>query len=511
MIVATLPSVNTAEAQNLEQLVMPGEVISGHADLEADCSVCHKAFRKTEQKSLCLACHEDVGEDIAGGQGFHGRDTAARDRNCASCHTDHKGRDADIVDFDPKRFDHHLTDFDLEGGHASLSCSDCHRPAEKYRMAPLECIGCHRDDDVHDNALGNACADCHTVTEWTGATFDHEATGYPLLGAHREPACLDCHEERSFRGAPNSCYGCHATDDVHEGRSGQDCGSCHTPFDWTDTSFDHARDTTFPLLESHAMLACGDCHGGDPFAEKVDTACIACHRADDTHDGHNGNDCAACHTSTLWSRSTFDHDRDTGYALRGAHRSVECNACHAEPLFEQALSSDCHSCHLDDDVHDASLGAACGNCHGESGWRETIAFDHDMTPFPLLGAHADTSCESCHASRVFVDAETDCVACHREEDPHADRYTSACAGCHNPVAWDLWFFDHDVQSRFRLEGAHRDVACLDCHRASLERMLGSGDDCGGCHRTDDVHDGEFGADCGRCHSTRSFRDVRDLR
>ena len=62
----------TATAQTIESLVMPGDVIQGHAELELECSSCHTAFNRSEQRNLCMDCHEYVADDIDRGSGFHG-------------------------------------------------------------------------------------------------------------------------------------------------------------------------------------------------------------------------------------------------------------------------------------------------------------------------------------------------------------------------------------------------------------------------------------------------------
>jgi hypothetical protein len=505
-----LISQRNAIATEAEKLIMPGEVVSSHADVEAECGSCHKRFSKTEQRDLCLDCHEDVADDLDAGTGFHGLSPDANGEHCASCHTDHIGRDADIVNLDESAFEHDFTDFALGGKHDEAACEDCHEPGMKFREAPGDCIECHQEDDVHKESLGTDCAECHSAIGWEDAEFDHQTTDYPLIGHHLETACLDCHEDSTYRGAPTDCYACHEEDDAHEGRSGNECGNCHSPVDWDDTSFDHGRDTDFPLEASHSELTCDDCHSEDPFADEMDRACAACHLEDDEHDGHRGSECDHCHTAGKWEEPAFDHDRDTDYILNGAHETIACNDCHVEPIFEEELQSACADCHRDDDVHEGDQGDDCLECHNEVDWHETPYFVHDLTRFPLLGEHLDVECESCHASQIFNEAETDCVACHAEDDTHHGNFTDNCGACHNPVDWDLWIFDHDVQTDFPLEGAHIHVACDDCHRSSLITMRNSRDNCGGCHRSDDVHDGEFGSDCGRCHGDSSFTDVRTL-
>ncbi len=500
----------TANAQSVESLVMPGELISGHADLESECSSCHITFNRSGQDRLCRDCHEDVSNDIDGRLGFHGKSDEVSDESCASCHTEHEGRRADIVNLIETDFDHLLTDFDLLGKHGDADCSGCHAPNAKRRDTPDICVDCHLEDDVHQNFLGDACADCHNSNDWLEVAFDHDATGYTLLGKHLENSCTDCHADQTHQNTPTTCYGCHAEDDSHQGRSGEQCEDCHNPSSWNDASFDHNNNTNFPLEFKHATLTCTDCHSEDPFADVMDMACVSCHLEDDNHETHRGDDCGSCHSSEAWDATTFDHDLATDFTLNGSHQTVACNDCHAEPVFEASPGTDCVSCHQEDDPHEGQLGEQCSSCHTETEWTDAPFFYHDLTVFPLLGEHANIDCENCHETQRFADTSSSCVDCHLEDDNHDGVFESDCESCHNPVAWDLWLFDHNVQTNFELHGAHIDVACESCHRSSIKSMRKTGERCADCHLSDDVHDGEFGPDCGRCHSDSSFREVKAL-
>lgn len=511
LLMITASTTLPAQAQTIESLVMPGDVVAGHADIETECNLCHIPFNRTEQRSLCLDCHELVADDIENGLGYHGKADDARTDECASCHTDHEGRSMDIVDLDEADFDHSLSDFELHGGHADVPCADCHLPGIKHRDAPWDCSSCHMEDMPHDDSPQSLCTDCHNESAWIEVKFNHdELTDYPLLGEHAEAACLDCHEVDSFSGQDDTCFACHATDDSHNGRSGNQCETCHNPTSWNDSSFDHARDTDFALVGRHDDLACADCHSDDPFSDRMDSACVGCHLDDDEHGGHNGPDCDVCHSNNAWAERKFDHSRDTDYDLEGAHADIECESCHIEPIFEIALTDECISCHVDDDVHEKSQGDTCGDCHNVRTWNDVQSFDHDLTRFPLLGEHDNIDCDDCHQTSVFVDTSSVCVDCHVDDDPHEDVFADNCEACHNPVAWDLWLFDHNAQTDFALLGAHVDVACADCHRSTLAAMQRIGGRCLDCHRSDDVHDGEFGADCGRCHNDSSFEEVSSL-
>jgi len=504
-------SAQRVSAAQIETLIMPGELVRSHADLESECSNCHKVFQKSQQTRLCLDCHEDVASDISGDLGFHGKSGEVNGAECAACHADHLGRDADIDQLDEETFDHDLSDFLLLGSHNDVECVDCHEPDQKYREAPGQCFGCHEEDDSHEGELGESCADCHNEKEWQDVEFDHSQTDFPLEGKHESVTCTDCHGDNVFDGTADDCFSCHEEDDSHDGRSGERCGDCHSPLGWDESSFDHERDTEFARDGAHADLTCDDCHSDEPFSDELDVGCFSCHEEDDNHETHFGDDCAACHTTEEWPAVAFDHDVDTDYVLRGAHDDIECEECHIEPIFDVALESGCNDCHADDDPHEGSQGTDCGSCHNETLWTEDVRFDHDLTGFPLLGNHIDKECDDCHESQVFEDAETDCVGCHSDDDPHEDRFTAACEGCHNPVDWEIWFFDHNTKTDFPLDGAHVTVACDDCHRQTLESMINLAVQCSECHRNNDVHDGEFGGDCGRCHSSQSFKDVESLR
>ena len=145
----------TAGAQSIfEKLVMPGELSKAHVKEEKDCANCHEAFTKKSQMRLCLACHKDVARDREQARGLHGKRADASKSECNRCHTEHKGRSADIVQFDRETFNHNFTNFQLNGAHKEAACEGCHQPKAKYRAAPHLCIDCHKKADKHKGRLG---------------------------------------------------------------------------------------------------------------------------------------------------------------------------------------------------------------------------------------------------------------------------------------------------------------------------------------------------------------------
>jgi hypothetical protein len=186
---------------------------------------------------------------------------------------------------------------------------------------------------------------------------------------------------------------------------------------------------------------------------------------------------------------------------------MKCERCHTGPVSDPKLAVDCASCHEVDDVHAGQEGAGCDDCHSEVAWAHPIFFEHDISRFPLLGIHAVTACEQCHATPRFKDTSDECLACHAIEDVHLRPLGPGCEGCHNPNGWGRWRFDHDTQTSFQLHGAHVALGCDQCHRRPVKSRIELSGTCVGCHAKDDRHRGAFGRDCGRCHSDTSWQDV----
>jgi len=499
-----------AHAIDIEKLVMPGPLIAGHADIESDCSKCHVPFRADEENALCLECHDDVSRDIDAQTGFHGRGPGIATSLCRTCHSEHLGRDGDIVGLDREAFDHRVTDFVLLGGHLNATCDECHEAKSRFREAKSACNDCHATQDPHAGALGTRCGDCHSEKGWAETSFDHSTTRFPLAGRHRDVSCNICHPGDRFEKIATDCLSCHNLDDVHLGRFGPGCASCHVEEDWKRVRFDHTRDTKFALRGKHRSATCNSCHEVGASNRKSSTECVSCHRLDDEHRGRNGENCARCHGERDWKVTTFDHDASTEFPLRGAHREARCNQCHMGTSGDARVDRRCASCHVSDDVHRGQQGTSCGDCHGEDAWGQDVFFEHDLTDFPLLGLHAVTGCEQCHATLRFKDAEIVCSKCHAATGVHRGSFGSACERCHNPNGWQLWRFDHGKETTFELRNAHAKIDCHGCHEPAAWRASMTGA-CSGCHARDDRHFGAFGMDCERCHRDSSWSDLELIR
>jgi hypothetical protein len=451
------------------------------------CGDCHGSDLARLEPSVCADCHTRLDGGYLDGH------VAAFGQACLGCHD---GLDRF------SSFDHARTAFALTGEHLQATCHDCHAgqsTPEQLHETPSECAACHQADDPHGGLLGSDCAGCHTADGWTPASFDHLAeTGFALTGAHRETGCAGCHPGNAFQGTPADCAACHLENDAHQGSYGTDCAACHTPDAWEPATFDHNR-TSFPLAGLHLQVECTACHQGAVF-RGTPTDCIACHAADDAHNGQLGSDCAACHTAAGWKPATFDHNQSS-FPLTGAHQAVACAACHAGGAYLDT-PADCYACHNRDDQHAGQFGTDCAACHTTARW-DDVTFDHAQTSFSLTGAHAGLPCLDCHASG-YQGTPAQCSACHADPPFHTGLFGSDCAACHNPSTW----LPAGYSRPHAFPLGHGDAnSCRDCHPSSLAAWT-----CYTCHDQNDIASkhseegiGDF-TNCLRCHADGSEGD-----
>lgn len=511
-------------ANPFESLIMPGEVIEGHKKYESECSNCHEVFSKKGQKKLCLKCHEKISYDVKKKVGYHGRNKSIRLAACKSCHTDHKGRKADIIKFDSSTFNHNKTDFKLKGKHNVIECSACHKKDKKYREAKSECRTCHDKENPHKKAKAkkgrfDKCQTCHSATGWNKLAFKHEKnTKYKLTGAHKTALCQSCHINQSYTKTSKLCISCHKIDDVHGGSNGKKCQNCHTTKQWGKISFNHTRDTNFKLNGKHKKTPCKSCHIKNPYKEKKSKSykkkearkCYACHSYDDKHKGVFGTKCKSCHNEKDWGwdKLKFNHGKETKFSLTGKHKKIECSYCHKVKEKKGSRKATCISCHKADDVHKGTLGAKCNSCHTTDNWKKRIKFEHDLTHFPLMGMHGAVACEECHATSDYNKIKKSCVACHKNADFHEGKLGNNCERCHTANDWAVWFFVHNKQSKFKLKNSHKKVHCHSCHSEAIDKVGRVPRDCQNCHSNEDPHNGQFGSRCNECHNTKDFSQVK---
>lgn len=493
-------------AMQLHAQISPGELSKSHAHLEgiSNCTQCHSTGNEVTREK-CLACHKEIRSEIANHKGFHASREVGN-KNCAVCHSDHHGRNFDMIRLDKKKFNHDLTGFSLKGEHAKQECAACHKPEHikdpelkkrkgTYLGLSSDCLSCHAD--YHQGHLSRNCTECHNFNNWKKATgFDHNKTKFPLLGKHQQVKCIECHKIEVVNGKKYqrfsnlefaNCTACHT--DVHKGKFGQDCKRCHTEesfkFNKRMKAFDHDK-TDFKLLGKHRLVDCKACHTTGKMTDPIKhDQCQDCHK--DYHKGEftrrDGTkpDCNKCHTNEGFTPSTFSiAQHNKKYKLEGAHLATSCAACHkkdSEWTFKKMghRCIDCHQNVHEGKIEDRFMGKNkdCAVCHNVKNWHEIKPFDHSQTGFALEGKHAVISCAECHYAKnengvktqVFKGLSSACESCHQE--PHRKQFAvnghTDCSRCHGADDWHNSRFNHD-SSRFKLDGHHAKVKCEECHK-----------------------------------------------
>ncbi len=552
--------------------ISPGPLSKAHSSLSgtSQCNSCH-AFGASTPTFKCLDCHKEVAQDLSVKHGYHFEMQMHNPtgKDCVRCHLEHNGETFHLIRWEPslQKFDHKLTGYKLEGKHTTVACEKCHTAAhmlsanrELIKMKDLSksffgqstnCTPCHTDP--HKGQLGNECTKCHNVESWKAAKdFDHSKTKYPLTGLHTKVPCEKCHKPDTSGGPAryqnmnfDTCSACHI--DPHKGEFKKSCETCHTTSSWKTLlpgfEFDHSK-TKYPLVGKHTQVACVACHLNGDFKKQLPFAnCSDCH-APDPHKGQfekreKKGECSECHNVEGWKPSLFglkEHD-SSGYPLKGMHIKVECAKCHIpagkDTIYKVRFEA-CLNCHKD--PHDNQFAAApysnrCETCHTVVDFhRATFTIiKHRATRFPLVGAHVAVPCADCHKQGAtgrtdkvlpFHFEDRTCTACHK--DPHKGEFNDrmarrrangtlfGCEACHNAKTWaDVNGFDHS-KTKFALVGAHRTVACGDCHKAATNyesRFKGTSHLCEACHN--DAHDSQFVAKdgkthCGDCHNAQRW-------
>ncbi|MBK8501797.1 MAG: hypothetical protein IPL46_06065 [Saprospiraceae bacterium] len=421
------------------------------AHITVECLECHgNGFAGTPTN--CFDCHTaDFNESLNPDHQTLGFPT-----DCSSCHST-------APDWKPASLPNHNEYYALNGAHASIAadCISCHNG--NYTETSNTCSACHVDDynatsnPPHEKtAFSTDCASCHSESSWRPAEFEHDQSYFPVYtGKHQGTwnECIECHTAGNY--SAYSCIECHEhnkvdTDTKHEGISGYNysseaCLACH-PVGSADGAFDHNA-TNFPLTGAHTTVECASCHINGYAG--TSTLCVDCHTIDfnqTTNPNHAAigisNDCASCHTTEPnWSPATFVVHNDY-YVIEGAHTALtnDCAACHNGDYIN--TPNTCAGCHIDNynattnpNHLTAGYSTDCATCHTQAAW-QPANFDHNLTNFPLTGAHTTVECASCHING-YAGTSTLCVDCHtidfnQTTNPNhaAIGISNDCASCH---------------------------------------------------------------------------------
>jgi NMD protein affecting ribosome stability and mRNA decay len=508
------------------------------AHATVDCDFCHKGGATSKFQltpTQCFSCHSADFKSTA----TPNHVAAGFSTSCEACHTTDNWLNA--------KFDHSSVGFPLSGGHAvpPRVCADCHI-GNNYNLVSIACVGCHLKDyqgATNPNHVAaqfsQSCEQCHNISTWSNASFNHNATAFPLTGMHIVPPrqCTDCHINGNYNLTVTACASCHLKD--YQGTTNpnhvtssfpQTCEQCHNTTSWANATFNH-NSTGFPLTGSHTVppRQCVDCHVNNNY-NLSSTACVTCHLKDyqgTTNPNHVTSSfpqtCEQCHNTTSWANAAFNHN-STGFPLTGSHTVPprQCTDCHVNNNYS-LNSTLCYSCHQKDyagtnNPAHASAGfpTTCELCHDTTNWMDST-FNHNNTAFPLTGSHIvpPRVCTDCHVNGNYTTLPTTCIGCHQTDynnttNPgHAAQsqfFPTTCTTCHSTTAWTGATFNHTQYTRFPVNHGNANGVCSTCHTNSNDYSVFQ---CTNCHTkstTDGQHRGVKGyvynsVYCYQCHSS----------
>jgi predicted CXXCH cytochrome family protein len=245
-----------------------------HGPAATDCTSCHKAHTAThkgllmlESRALCISCHQELGERIAGAR--HPHDPATGD--CLQCHSPHASDHPGVLKAAPKDLCltcHADVGRSAEGAkhpHSAVTdsraCLNCHAPHDSQHVhllaaEPVEtCLQCHARPikiegrtvaAVAELASGTMhrhgpireghCSGCHEVHGGAGPqllTHEYPQGFYQKYSEGSYALCFSCHDKSlvsaekttsatNFRDGDRNLHHVHVT--KGQGRS---CRSCH--------------------------------------------------------------------------------------------------------------------------------------------------------------------------------------------------------------------------------------------------------------------------------------------
>jgi hypothetical protein len=519
-----------------DHLKFTGFPLTGaHATL--DCAACHVGGKFAGTPATCVGCH--LPDFTKTSNPAHAQ--AGFPQTCQQCHS--------TAAWSPATFDHStFTKFPLTGAHMSVTCTQCHVNGQ-FASTPTDCASCHIKDfngtanpNHVQSGFPQTCQQCHNTASWQNATFDHNSTGFPLTGAHTSVQCAQCHVNNNYNlsTANTACVSCHLKDfqgttqpNHVQANFPQTCQQCHSTTSWATGTFDHST-TGFPLTGAHTSLQCVQCHvNGNYNLTSANTTCVSCHvkdyqgTTDPNHVTANfPQTCQQCHSTTSWGNAAFDHST-TGFALTGAHTSLQCTQCHVNGNYNlTSANTACVSCHQNDfnttgNPPHAAAGfpTTCQTCHTTTTWANAT-FNHTTTGFALTGAHTSLPCARCHVNNNYNLTTNACVSCHLKDfqgttDPNHVQagFPQTCDQCHSTTSWGNGTFDHSTTG-FTLTGAHTSLQCAQCHVNGNYKLTSANTTCVSCHQTDYNNTNNpnhvqvgFPTTCDVCHSTTTWANA----
>jgi hypothetical protein len=253
--------------------------------------------------------------------------------------------------------------------------------------------------------------------------FNHDATSFPLVGAHRSLQCSQCHLGGRYKSLPTTCSNCH-NGQIAYGKpithlmTAQDCDTCHTTSSWSPATFQHDL--------ARVTGQCSTCHNGQKATGKPQNHIATTQQ------------CDTCHRTTAWIPATFTHDAST---------AGQCSTCHNG---QKATGKP---------QNHIATTQQCDTCHRTTAWIPAVFTNHDDPK--LIGAHSTLDCKICHpqtfTSAFYRDGTQfgSCANCHTRDYkfPGPGDHKNACPTCGTSLT----------------DALRTNAACSQCHKHASYR------------------------------------------
>ena len=300
---------------------------------------------------------------------------------------------------------------------------------------------------------------------------------------------------------------------MHKGSLGPKCADCHTDNNWKEAKFDHSK-TRFALEGKHVDTKCGDCHKNKTDYKDAARTCVGCHRKDDDsnkgHKGQFGEKCESCHNAKAWKPSTFNHDVDTKYVLRGKHRNTKCTDCHSGNLYKVKTPQDCNSCHEKDDKHKGSLGkSAAPATPSATGRKRAVRPRQDQ--LPAAGQAHHDQVRRLPQDQGLQGSAQDCYGCHKKDDKREGTLGEKCESCHGEKDWKTTRGRFDPTRPVRAARRPAPKGALQRPPWDVKSYRKTPMECNACQKKDDKARGPAGAGLRQVPRRQGLEDHAALR
>jgi len=450
------------------------------------------AFLSAQDKSECLACHEDK-----------------------SLSAEKNGKTVSLF-IDEKKFSKSI--------HGELECISCHEGFDsnnlphKENIEPVQCGTCHEKEQqlysqcmhgqraAKGDPLAPRCYDCHGKHDIL-AVKDPKSQVRPI---NIPVVCGKCHREGTPVQKQRKISQDHILENYTESIHGEGllkkglsvaatCASCHTPH----LILPHS-DSRSSINRKNIAATCAKCHTqiesvhrkvikGELWEKEANVlpACVDCHQPHKARrvfydQGMANKDCMRCHErkdikASSDSRSLFVDVSVYASSMHGA--KVACSQCHSGVQSSHARPCDAITKKVD-----------CAQCHTETGEQYQQSTHGKL--FAKNDANAPT-CKECHGTHgvkgkndsksptFAINVPMLCARCHQEGKKAAVRYKGN---------------EHDIIKHYTesihgkglaKSGLTVTAKCTDCHTSHREQPKSEA--------TSSVNPSNLPSTCGKCH------------